>query len=145
MKFLRLSDLIARLDEESVLEGVTRLATHSWDLNPYSYFGPDKLARAHSGIGYGALVLVWWVCNSSLLSFGPSTSASYWFFSALFGIVGLASMFSVQRGYVVILTLAGLDQELKQIMLSTRIERGLMVWAGLILGASFAYATIRTS
>lgn len=63
---LRIGDLIALLDREHAVEGITTLATHAWVLNPFGYFGKSGIARLHAGEGFGLLIATWWLCNGSL-------------------------------------------------------------------------------
>ncbi len=65
-KFLRIGDLVREIDDDGVEASVTRLATHPWIANPFAYFGGTRISRIHSSKGFGALIVTWWVCNSSL-------------------------------------------------------------------------------
>nr|VFK23175.1 MAG: hypothetical protein BECKMB1821G_GA0114241_100418 [Candidatus Kentron sp. MB]VFK28350.1 MAG: hypothetical protein BECKMB1821I_GA0114274_100617 [Candidatus Kentron sp. MB]VFK74214.1 MAG: hypothetical protein BECKMB1821H_GA0114242_100235 [Candidatus Kentron sp. MB] len=67
-RLLRISDLVKLADDENFHDAFSRLALHPWMLNPFSYFGASMMARAHSAKGFGALIIIWWICNSSLYS-----------------------------------------------------------------------------
>ncbi|MBN9616258.1 MAG: hypothetical protein J0G35_11900 [Acidobacteriales bacterium] len=59
----RLGSLLTLIDANSVPEAATRLATDSWLMNPFSFFGPHPF---YNSIGYGCLIFLWWVCTASL-------------------------------------------------------------------------------
>jgi len=74
-------------------KAVTRLATHTWLLNPFSYFGPHPF---YNSLGYGCLIFLWWMCTASLstLTGGLLTKANIAqliFFLSVGGLVVLAA------------------------------------------------------
>jgi len=64
--FLRISALVAMCDTPHLPKLLTKLFTHKWIFNPYSDFG-GGLARFHSSIGFGALIVMWWIGYTTLL------------------------------------------------------------------------------
>lgn len=102
--FLRIGNLIQLLDQKHFLTGFTRLSTHPWILNPFSYFGNSSSAQFHSGEGFGLLIVIWWLCNSSLYSLMDDKKNKYaYIFLVLFLIVGLGSIIAIQHTYQVVL------------------------------------------
>jgi hypothetical protein len=49
---MRISGVLSLLDRAHFPEGFTRLATDSWLLNPFSFFGSALLARLQSAVSY---------------------------------------------------------------------------------------------
>lgn len=96
--FLRLAllvDLIPRGEEfRSALDTI---ATHSWILNPYSYFGASVPAILYASTTYGLLIVVWWLCFASLhaLSDSPKPRVQQYTENA-FLLIGLAAMGAMQ-------------------------------------------------
>lgn len=52
LSMMRLLTLMSLLDDEHFMEGFTRLTSHEWFLNPFSFFGGALLAQLHSSISY---------------------------------------------------------------------------------------------
>jgi len=101
---LRVGDLIARLDGDNLVAGVTRLAVHEWVLNPFAFYGTSLVARLHAGEGYGLLIATWWLCNTSLSTLmDDKANRAAGLLLALFMCTGIASMFAIQRVYAIIL------------------------------------------
>ena len=46
--FLRLGDLLRLADDKTFAQAFTRLATHTWIMNPFGYFGAGSLSRTYS-------------------------------------------------------------------------------------------------
>lgn len=143
-RFLRLADLVALTDEANLKEAVSRLGVHPWVLNPFSYFGLGMLARTHSAKGLGSLIVVWWVCNSSLYSLAHNvlTPVGILIHVTFLG-AGVASIFSINRVFSVVLERTErLEPELYQSLRATKIERTVCAIAGIGLGALIAVLTL---
>jgi hypothetical protein len=133
--FLRIGDLFALLDSTHLVTGLSTLATHTWILNPFGYFGPSALARLHSGEGFGLLIVTWWLCNASLYTLGDKKQP----FTArvLLGTflgIGLLSMLAVQRDYAIIVSHVGRDPLLAAQLTSTITERTVGTFLGIAIG-----------
>jgi hypothetical protein len=59
----RLGSLLIMIDDNSLPKAITRLATHSWLMNPFSFFGSHPF---YNSLGYGCLIFLWWVCTAAL-------------------------------------------------------------------------------
>jgi len=96
--FLRLAFLLQLLpDGECAKSAMDTIATHSWILNPYSFFGNSLAAQLYSASTYGLLIVVWWFCFASMHVLGDSPKTKIQ--KRLEGIflgVGLASMLAMQ-------------------------------------------------
>jgi hypothetical protein len=140
---LRLGDLLTLVDDAHLLPAVGKLALHPWPLNPFAYFGRGFLTRLHSGIGFGALIFIWWVCNSSLYAFADQVrSPVALLFQGAFLVVGLASMQAINRVYSIVLRrTADVDAALHKALVSSSPERTFFVFVGIGLGGTFAYVT----
>lgn len=142
LKLLRLGDLFRAIPDTSVSEGIARLTTHIWELNPFAYFGPDILARAHSGLGLGGLIVVWWMCNSSLFALGGNTGLAESILSGAFLSFGSASMLAIQRvDRIVLARTARLQPELYLIFSTLQKERTFFAFVGIIVGGTLAFVT----
>lgn len=143
--FLRVGDLVALLDPGHVVKGVTELATHSWVLNPFSYFGTSGVARFHSAEGYGLLIATWWLCNASLstLMDDKRNRAAHLLLS-LFLAIGLGSMLAMDRVYGIVLNaLRAPAPALFTAVAHTVVERGIGNGLGIAVGGLIFVATNR--
>jgi len=133
--FLRIGDLFALLDSTHLVTGVSTLATHTWILNPFGYFGPSALARLHSGEGFGLLIVTWWLCNASLYTLGDKRQplVARLLLGAFLGI-GLLSVIAVQRDYAIILSHVERNSVLAHQLSSTITERTLGTFLGIAVG-----------
>lgn len=141
--FLRIGDLVALLDGAHFSEGVSTLGTHRWLLNPFSYFGQSAIARGHSGEGYGLLIVVWWLCNSSLYTLmDDKRSRRAKTLLAFFLGVGLLAMVSIQRVYQLLVVRAELfDKPFHDAIVATGMERFLAAFLGIAAGGLLFVAT----
>jgi hypothetical protein len=140
---LRVGDLLKLVDEAHLVPVLGRLALHPWPLNPFTHFGMSFVTRLHSGIGFGSLIVVWWVCNSSLYTFADQVrSPVALLLQGIFLAVGLASVQAINRVYGIVLQrTAGVDAALHSALLSSRVERLVFVFVGIGVGAFIAYVT----
>lgn len=143
--FLRVGDLVSLLDPSHVVKGTTTLATHSWVLNPFSYFGSSGVARFHSCEGYGLLIATWWLCNASLSTLMDNKrSRAAQILLGLFLAIGLGSMLAINRVYNVILSsLCASSPALYAAVSSTVIERSVGNGLGIIVGGLIFVAANR--
>gem|GEM_PF-4300562 len=134
--FLRVGDLVALLAPSHVVEATTALATHSWILNPFSFFGVSSIARLHSSEGFGLLISTWWLCNASLSTLmDDKRNRAAGALLGLFLAFGLATMFAMNRAYAIVL--AGLElssPELHTAVVATSLERSVGNFLGIIVG-----------
>ena len=96
--FLRLVFLIELFKPgDGLQKALDTIATHSWILNPYSYFGDTLSALLYSSTTYGLLIIVWWFCFASLHALGNNPkSLSQKTFEITFLLIGLASLLAMQ-------------------------------------------------
>ena len=143
---LRIGDLMSLLDDEHLAEGLTRVAVHSFIANPFSYFGSSFFARAHSAKGFGLLIVVWWIANSSLFTLANGQTLSTQALMGVFLAVGLGSMLAISRGYSIIIErVKSVDTQLYEILHATRVERSLLTFVGIIGGGFIAFLIIGAS
>jgi hypothetical protein len=142
LKLLRIADLMLALRPESLGEGVTRLTAHSWELNPFAYFGSNFFARAHSCVGFGGLIVVWWLCNSSLYTLGLSTGKFGLFLLGIFLVIGLWSLVMIQRIFSIVLARTKDHlQEVHELLAPTERERTMFAMLGIGVGGVLAFVT----
>lgn len=134
--FLRVGDLVLLLDPSHVVKGTTTLATHSWVLNPFSYFGGTAVARFHSPEGYGLLIATWWLCNASLSTMmDDKRNRAAQLLLGLFLAIGLGSMLAMNRVYEVVLgSLRTSAPALYAAASGTAIDRGVGNGLGIVVG-----------
>ena len=134
--FLRVGDLVALLDASHVVKGTTTLATHSWVLNPFSYFGTSRVARVHSAEGYGLLIATWWLCTASLSTLmDDKRHRAAQLLLGLFLAIGLGSMLAMNRVYGIVLD--GLQTPAPALYvaaMSTAVERSVGNGLGIVVG-----------
>ena len=135
--FLRIGDLVALLDASHAVKGATLLATHSWVLNPFSYFGNTSIARAHSGEGYGLLIVTWWLCNASLSTLvDDKRNHAAALLLALFLVIGLGAMLAMSRvDMIVVDGLRTAAPALYSVVVDTATERYVGTVLGIVVGA----------
>lgn len=140
--FLRVGDLMLLLDPSHVVKGTTTLATHSWVLNPFSYFGSSGVARFHSSEGFGLLIATWWLCNASLSTLmDDKSSRAAQVLLGLFLAIGLGSMLAMNRVYEVVLdSLRASAPALYAAATDTAIERVVGNGLGIVVGVAIFVA-----
>lgn len=142
LKLMRLADLVLALRNESLGEGVTRLTTHSWELNPFAYFGPNPSARAHACVGFGGLIVVWWACNASLYTLGLRSGLFGLLLLGSFLVVGLWSIVTIQRVFSIVLARTKDELvEVHELLAPTMRERTVFAVLGIGLGGVLAFVT----
>jgi hypothetical protein len=104
LSLTRLMALMGLLNNDSVVEGVSRLATHPWILSPFAFFGTTVLARVQSAIGYGLFFIVWG--TGAVLAVGISaqrTNRANFLVAAMFTATGVAAFSMVWGVNVIVL------------------------------------------
>ena len=144
--FLRLGDLFRLTDDKTFVQVFTRLATHTWIMNPFGYFGGDGLARTYSCEGFGLLIVLWWLCHASLTTLidGRPTKR-HTILIGVFLVLGLAAMFSVQRvGWIVLQRGSQLlPKDIFNSISLTLVERSISTYLGIGIGALLFRVTQR--
>jgi len=143
--FLRVGDLVKLLDSAHVVKGISTLATHSWVLNPFSYFGASGIPRFHSAEGYGLLIATWWLCNASLSTLmDDKRNRTAKLLLGLFLTIGLGSMLAMNRVYEIVLDSLRLSApNLYDAALSTALERSVGSAIGIVVGCLIFVAANR--
>jgi len=134
--FLRVGNLIQLLDQKNFLTGFTKLSAHPWVLNPFSYFGNSSVARLHSGEGYGLLIAIWWLCNTSLYTLMDDKKNRFaHILLGLFLIIGLGSMVAIQHTNKMVLDKLNIAHpSLYNEFLATTMERTIATFLGIAVG-----------
>jgi hypothetical protein len=134
--FLRMADLLLLIDDKNFTKGLSTLTTHSWILNPFSYFGESSLARFYSCQGTGLLIVVWWLANASLSTLKDNKkSKSTLFLSVVFLLVGLSSLWAIYRVYMVIQNrLIHINHDLSKTFSNVFLESVLASFLGVAVG-----------
>jgi hypothetical protein len=138
IQFLRVGDLLRRVDESHIVVAVTKLATHKWPVNPFAFFGTTFASKVHTSSGFGVLIILWWIGNASLYSLAddPFTVVGLALQGAFLGI-GLMSMLAVERVYKVVPERLGtVAPDLRAEILSTRPYRLVLTFAGIAIGGA---------
>jgi hypothetical protein len=130
--FLRVGDLLRRLDTDHAREGVSRLITHSWILNPFAHFADAGPSRVLQSGAIGVLVVFWWLCTTSLwILLSDKRNRRALIFLATFAALGLGSLVAINRATIAAIEiLGGVD-----VRAATELGRGLAIdWRVGILG-----------
>ena len=143
--FLRIGDLVLLLEPASVVKGITAMATHSWVLNPFSYFGGSGIARFQSSEGFGLLIATWWLCNASLSTLmDDKRNTMARVLLGLFLAIGLGSMLAINRVYGVALgSLRESAPALYTAASATVVERSVGNGLGIVVGGLLFVAANR--
>ncbi len=137
MLFLRIGELLLLVQGDKFGDAFATVATHSWIMNPYAYFGSGAVARSHSCEGYAMLIVLWWLCHSSLSTLIEGRPhINHKVLVVLFLGLGLVAMWSVQRVYFIVLErgAATLPSSLYEAVLNTSVERTIATFLGVGMG-----------
>jgi hypothetical protein len=140
--FLRIGNILERVDDAALPLALTKLCTHKWAANPFAFFGPTPLAKAHGCCGFGLLIVVWWIGNASLYSLaGNVWSPAGLLLQGLFLGIGLASMMAIQRVIAIVLKrLETVSPELQAEVKATVPYRTVLAFAGIGVGGLIVFA-----
>jgi hypothetical protein len=143
--FLRVGDVLSLIDDTHLVEATSRLTTQAWVLNPYASFAPSLLSRATSAVGFGLLIVTWWLCFACLRSLVEHTrSPRIRVLIAAFLAVGLAAMVAIERVPVILMPrLAHLRPKLYEQLFSTWPERTAEMVLGITVGYLLFHAARR--
>ena len=121
------------IDDQTFPVAVTKLATHKWLANPFSFFGEAPLANIYASSGFGLLIILWWIGNASLYSLSDDPfSLIGTFVQGVFLAIGLASMLAIQRVMPVVLRrIETLSPSLHAEVVATIPYRSAMTFAGI--------------
>jgi hypothetical protein len=139
--FLRIGDILHRVDDATLPVALTKLCTHKWVANPFAFFGDTVSAKIHGGCGFGLLIVVWWIGNASLYSLADNVfSLLGVLLQGVFLGVGLASMWAIQRVLPIVLKrLETIDAKLQAEVKSTIPYRAALTFAGIGVGVMIAF------
>jgi len=143
-KLWRIGDLVKLLDTTYLKKGLSKLALHPWEMNPFSFFGNTWTSKLHSSKGFGLLIIVWWVGNASLYSLSDNLMSSIGLMlQGLFLGIGLASMGAINRAYSIILKCTeNYDPVFHGEIKSTQVYRALLTFLGIGVGGLVAFITM---
>ena len=137
-RFQRIGDLFDQLDGRNFKKGFTKLTLHSWIINPFSHFGNSTVSRINSAKGFGLLISVWWLCNSSLYALSDNYMNLIGLsLQGIFLLIGLASMRSIIRIEKGIEErLRSIDKTTYELLKSRKLERSIITFLGIALGGA---------
>ena len=147
MHFLRIGDILQNITDENFIAALTKLSTHRWAANPFAYFNGGLPSRIHSSLGFGVLIVVWWIGNASLYALSDNAMTPIGLvLQGVFLVIGLGSMQAVQRVLPIVLQrLEALAPALALEVRATVPYRAAFSLLGIGLGALVAYAIIGSS
>lgn len=141
--FLRVADLLQLMTDDNAVTAITALGSHPWPFNPYAYFGDSAFSTAYSSVGYGCLIIIWWIGLSTLTLF-QDPNANDIISRSVYGIflvVGLLSMLAIQYVFLVVFRmLPALPPTLQSGIESTILPRTMATFAGIGVGFLVAVA-----
>lgn len=139
--FLRVADLLQLTAGENSVAAITALGSHPWPFNPYAYFGDSAFSTIYSSVGYGCLIIIWWIGLSTLTLFQDPTDIISKSVYGLFFAIGLLSMLAIQYVFFVVLKiLPTLPSALQSGIESTILPRTIATFAGIGIGFLVAQA-----
>jgi hypothetical protein len=99
---LRIEAILRLLADDAFVRGYSKLATHSWILNPFGYLGTAWPAAFGSAAGIGVLILSWWVCLASVFMLRDEEPPKAIIVRSLpFYLAGLLALYLLQRIYAI--------------------------------------------
>ena len=97
-RIIRIGELLLVVAPATVHRAITKLALNSSIHNPFAFFGDSLLTRLHSSSGFGFLILIWWVCNSTVYALADDIyNPLALLLQGLFLALGLLSMGAINR------------------------------------------------
>jgi len=103
IQFLRIGDLVRSIERTNLQTALTKLVTHKWIANPFAFYGTLPSSMLHGSCGFGLLVVVWWIGNTSLYALADTISSlSAILLQGLFLAIGLGSILAIRRVYSII-------------------------------------------
>ncbi|MBR1210315.1 hypothetical protein [Bradyrhizobium sp. JYMT SZCCT0180] len=140
--FLRVGDTLQLVDDLTLPLALTKLGTHKWVANPFAFFGNGQLAKIYSSGGFGLLIIVWWIGNTSLYALSNDAfSPIGLLLQGLFLAIGLASMTAVQRVlFIVMKRVELISPELHAEIGATIPYRAFLTFVGIGTGGMIAFA-----
>lgn len=101
--FLRVGDILLRVDDATFPLALTKMCTHKWVANPFAFFGGTLAAKFHGSCGVGLLIVLWWIGNASLYSFVDVFSSPLGLFLlAVYTVIGNASLLAIYRVFPIV-------------------------------------------
>jgi hypothetical protein len=97
---MRIEATLGLLQDVNFVTGYSKIASHSWVLNPFGYAGTTWPARLSSGASIGLLVIAWWVCLASVYTLrGKESIWRNLYLPIFFYAAGIAALCVVSRIY----------------------------------------------
>lgn len=138
----RIGDIVHDVDKDHACEALSVLALHKWPFNPFSFFGTSASSIVYSSIGFGWLVLIWWVTNSVIYILKPKKSsvASGLMFYVYIGLGIVVASGSIYRVYAIgYRKLLPISPEMQVAMCLSMVLRGSFVVLGIACGMALFF------
>jgi hypothetical protein len=144
IQILRIGDILLRVDKTSLPIALTKLWTHKWAANPFAFFGRSVIATAQGSLGYGLLIVIWWIGNASLYCLvdgSPRSGVTVTLAGGLFAAIGLLSMVAIQRVLKIVSSrLSHASGTVGEEFRSTMPVRNIGAFAGISIGGAIFLA-----
>ena len=143
-RLYRIGDILESVNDKNFEKATSKLTLHNWIINPFSYFGNGFLSRINNAKGFGLLIIVWWVCNSSLYALSDNHMTIIGLLlQGTFLLTGLASMRSITRIENLLLErFEKMDTDTYKLLKSRRTERSVLTFIGIGIGGIIAFMTM---
>lgn len=66
LALIKMGNLANLLDDEGFQETIEKVMTHGSLFNPFAYFGPGFLGQISNSVGWGLLIVCWWICFAAI-------------------------------------------------------------------------------
>jgi hypothetical protein len=142
-RIARIGELLLAIAPATVDRAITRLALNSSIHNPFAFFGDSRFVRWHSSGGFGFLILIWWVCNSTIYALADDIkSPAALFLQGLFLVIGLSALVTINKVIGLISQrLREVDSALYPSFEAMRLPRAVGCFLGIVGGFLIALLT----
>jgi hypothetical protein len=146
-KLTRIGNLLRIINDDNLIKAISQISLYSFFANPFSYFGNSLSSRVTSSKGFGVLIVIWWVCNSSLYSLSKnSMTFTGLLLQGMFLVIGIASMIMINMNSSFMLNrVKTINTEFYNELDKIEAERSIVTFICIGIGGVFAYITMLMS
>ena len=133
---IKIRHLMHYLKNNDFVEGLSKVALHSFVANPFGYFLKGKITWINTA-GPGLLIVAWWVANSSLYVISRDTGVRELVLILIFSFIGLLTLLAMNRFERFAMDfLKCFDPKFYAELVATRTRRSGLTYAGILVGGS---------
>ena len=144
---IKIKSLIHNLKNNDFIEGLSKVALHSFIANPFGYFLKGKITWINSA-GPGLLIVAWWVANSSLyivIKDAEVHQPTFYFIVFLFAAIGIFTLFAMSGlDKLTMEVLKCVDSEFHADLVAKKTRRSCLTFGGIFVGFSIGLLAFLT-